>query len=63
NFNTHFIQDHFNAERDLNGPDEISYELAVAAATFFEGSRKLSQATSSKDESNNEWYANRSSLR
>ena len=62
-FNTHFIQDHFDAERDLTGPDEISDELAVAAATFFEGSEKVSQAKSSKDESNNEWYANRSSLR
>jgi len=62
-FNTHFIQDHFDAERDLTGPDEISDELAVAAATFFEGSKKVSQAKSSKDESNNEWYANRSSLR
>lgn len=62
-FNTHFIQDHFDAERDLTGPDEISDELAIAAATFFEGSKKVSQATSSKDDSNNEWYANRSSLR
>lgn len=64
-FTTHFIQDHFDPERDSDSLTVLEDELAVASVAFLEGSKKetsMNNSDSPQNE-NTSWYRNRRSLR